>query len=230
MESKEVYKALSKKYESDNKYYLENTYIYDWESDVFFRTSSHLHVEIEVKISKADFKKDFTKVKKHDILKKRFNGETWLVERRGGQYVVEYDELVSKVGEDGRRVLDENYKVVQVPSGRRLQTKINTTNIDGFIKGKFNAVVTQISSEINIKTLPNTPNKFYYACPEGLIEKTEVPEYAGLIYIKEGQCKIVKKAPQIHKDKLNLDRILLDKFYWKSVNLKNELKLKENEK
>ena len=44
------------------------------------------------------------------------------------------------------------------------------------------------------------PNKFYYACPDGLIK--EVPEYAGLIWVNsEGSVMVVKQAPILHKNK-----------------------------
>lgn len=56
-----------------------------------------------------------------------------------------------------------------------------------------------------------SPNKFFYACPEGLIKPEEVPEYAGLIYVngftlKEEkqvsfEIKTIKKAPYIHRIK-----------------------------
>jgi len=58
------------------------------------------------------------------------------------------------------------------------------------------------------------PNKFFYAVPDGLIDKKEVPKYAGLIYIKNGMAEIVKRAPFLHKRSNNLKHILLDKFYY----------------
>ena len=65
------------------------------------------------------------------------------------------------------------------------------------------------------------PNFFYYAVPEGMIQPDEVPEYAGLIYIKkeymyESQSfYIVKKAPQLHKQKYKDTQLNLgEKFYY----------------
>ena len=65
------------------------------------------------------------------------------------------------------------------------------------------------------------PNFFYYAVPEGMIQPDEVPEYAGLIYIKkeymyESQSfSIVKKAPQLHKQKYKDAELNLgEKFYY----------------
>jgi hypothetical protein len=36
---------------------------------------------------------------------------------------------------------------------------------------------------------------------------------AGLIYVTDTSCRIVKKAPYIHRDTLNLDKTLKEKFY-----------------
>lgn len=47
---------------------LHNVYIYNWESDIFIQMKSGYHYEIEMKVSKNDFKADFKKVDKHDRL------------------------------------------------------------------------------------------------------------------------------------------------------------------
>lgn len=60
------------------------------------------------------------------------------------------------------------------------------------------------------------PNYFYYAVPTGLINVEDVPEYAGLIYVNEKNgITIVKKAPQLHKDKYKDNELKLgEKFYY----------------
>lgn len=64
------------------------------------------------------------------------------------------------------------------------------------------------------------PNRFSFVVPEGLIKKTEVPDYAGLMYVKydttSGEWKtwVVKRAPALHNLKLDYDKILCKKFYW----------------
>lgn len=53
-----------------------------------------------------------------------------------------------------------------------------------------------------------TPNYFYFVVPENLINKEEVPEYAGLMYINDNmEFIIIKKAPLLHKEKANSDFI-----------------------
>ena len=68
------------------------------------------------------------------------------------------------------------------------------------------------------------PNFFYYVVPEDLIAPDDVPEYAGLIYIKRGRgLRTVKKAPTLHKVKNDpKDLNLTDKFYYNMVSAINE--------
>jgi hypothetical protein len=54
------------------------------------------------------------------------------------------------------------------------------------------------------------PNKFIYACPEGLIKSEEVPAYAGLIYTTLFGSMIVKQAPFLTKIKIALIRSYLE--------------------
>lgn len=63
------------------------------------------------------------------------------------------------------------------------------------------------------------PNYFSYACPEGLITKEEVQDFAGLIYVYEHGTKIIKKPKILHRRKHDLLK-LLSKF----VRVKSERK------
>ncbi len=69
------------------------------------------------------------------------------------------------------------------------------------------------------------PNKFYFVCPDNVIPLDLIPEYAGLIYIGNGE-KEIKTAPFLHKHKLDVEKSLFRKIYWRWVNLKNLQKLK----
>lgn len=101
-----------------------------FEADVLMITKSGMAYEYEVKTSRGDFKKDFTKLAKHKIYS---SDRPYLVRAR-------------------------NY--------------------------------------------PKKPNHFYYACKEGLISVSEIPSYAGLVYItKDKKLKIIKKAPKLHSHK-----------------------------
>ena len=68
-----------------------------------------------------------------------------------------------------------------------------------------------------------TPNKFYYACPKGLIPLSEIPVYAGLIEWANGYCIKTKEAPFLHKTKEELKPILLSKYYNKCLSIFSKL-------
>lgn len=84
----------------------------------------------------------------------------------------------------------------------------------------------QYPLQSRIKILPIEqvrPNKFVFAVPEGLVDASEVPDYAGLMYIKPSSkrdyihsddCQYVKQPPVLHKAKHDFTGTLLDKFYW----------------
>jgi len=91
------------------------------------------------------------------------------------------------------------------------------------------------------------PNKFFYCVPEGLVDVSDVPDYAGLmLFNKNGKILTVKDAPLLHKEKFNFETELCKKFYyywWEAVresriqnneikylkNLNNQLKQQLNE-
>lgn len=50
------------------------------------------------------------------------------------------------------------------------------------------------------KILENRPNYFWYVCPEGII--ADVPDYAGLMYVKNLN-PVIKKAPKLHPVKIS---------------------------
>jgi len=84
-------------------------------------------------------------------------------------------------------------------------------------KKKFDPYRNKTKSESIISG--DRTNYFYYVVPDGLITTDEVPEYAGLIYVKKSGKYIsfenIKKAPKIHKQKISPDRYLnfLEKIY-----------------
>lgn len=70
------------------------------------------------------------------------------------------------------------------------------------------------------------PHRFFFVVPEGLIKPEEVPPYAGLFYIIDRGTTIsssirqVKPSPFIHKIKFKMDRILLEKHYYRAERLR----------
>lgn len=173
MTSDKVYRGVRSMFHNhDHKF--ENVYIYDWECDHFSVTGSGYAYEIEIKVSKSDFKADFQKPK-HHFFKCIKNGFSIINQGRGYTWI-EKDQ------------------------------KVEYTNINPV--------------EISFK---NCPNIFYFACPVGLIEAHEVPKYSGLIYIMDnGDARIIKKAPYIHKVKVEPSKILFKKYMYGFLNMKME--------
>lgn len=77
------------------------------------------------------------------------------------------------------------------------------------------------------------PHKFYFACPKDLINENEIPSDYGLIYVDGCNIKIVKSAKFLHKEDLfqnkNFLRILLNKFYYRTVSLSIGLQIFESD-
>lgn len=65
------------------------------------------------------------------------------------------------------------------------------------------------------------PNKFYYACPRGMLPTYKIPSYAGLMEVSvvDGklECNTIKEAPFIHKDDVfsGIKDSLLEKLAWR---------------
>ena len=107
----------------------------------------------------------------------------------------------------------------------------------------YSAMKQKTYGGIGVNYHKETPNRFYYCCPDGMITPEELPEYAGLIYfIERGEetsynVREIKKAPFIHKNN-NVDkylRSLIDKFYFQFQNMRSEYsiaksRLKNHEK
>lgn len=67
-----IQQALSNKF-LDHTYIIYNAYIFAWESDYFSVSESGHVYEIEIKVTKNDFKKDFKKEEKHILLESKNN-------------------------------------------------------------------------------------------------------------------------------------------------------------
>lgn len=117
---------------------VPNIFLWNWESDLLYLTNCNYAVEWEIKLSRSDFRADFQKQYKHNVL-----------------------------------------------------------------AGKYH---------------PVGPSEFYFACPQGLIDKNEVPEYAGLVWVNPDKChvyndfaydiSVVKKAPRRKTVKLTDKQVL----------------------
>lgn len=174
--SEQIYKAV-RYYYHNNKHVLSNSFIFDWESDIFTLAASGYAIEVEIKISRADYLADFKKVDKHRLLTNHSRNHC----------------LYRKNYTDGA-TFGYGYGDYQKLDGLACWIE--------FCKPK-----------------DKIPNKFYYACPEGLIKIEDLPPYAGLMWISDrGAVSIKKQAPFLHKNKIIKETDLLDKYYWRVKN------------
>ena len=68
--SKDIVEALRLKF-ANHTYQINNAFIYDWESDFFTVSESGYVYEIEIKVTRGDFKDDFNKKDKHILLESK---------------------------------------------------------------------------------------------------------------------------------------------------------------
>ena len=212
MNTADIFKAF--KVNTTLEYLLENTYIFAWESDIFGISKSGYINEIEVKSSRADFQADFKKIKKHQILKCAHAKKKVALFRNNLHYRANRKNIawIQDVNDP-----ENPRKTVRGWDGTYTQMREVTTR--DLKPNKDDCNVQLLHSSIRFVKI-FCPHRFYYACPEGLIKKDEIPEYAGLYWVTEKGTLIMKKqAPILHKFGYNLTKILLDKFYYNSINL-----------
>lgn len=185
MTTREIHNAVKDLF-MNYEHKLFNSYLFDWESDFFAISTSSYSLEVEVKITRADFKKDFThKIAKHKMFSK-FREEYVCVD------------------------FGPNYTYIRNEVTRK-QERLHLTSEVRFVK-----------------TADKLPNKFYFACPEGVIPVQEVPDYAGLIYVQntdimKPKYRIVKKAQFLHKQVNNFTPQLMKKYFWRNTEALNML-------
>lgn len=172
--AKYVQERVGKLFEN-HEHHFHNRYIFgrDWESDFFSVTKTGYCYEVEVKISKSDYKADFEKFK-HKLFE-----------------------------------------------GRNEKSVIKEAK---FRKRRKRTVRISPEKSVNPQTA-KMPNRFFFACPDGLIDVNYIPEYAGLIYVSEsGYTRVIKQAPFIHKRKTNIKTLLFSKYQWGYINATDDLK------
>ena len=63
------------------------------------------------------------------------------------------------------------------------------------------------------------PNRFFFVVPEGLVQKTEIPSHAGLMYYYDGLrgtgISTIKPAPLLHRNEFQNYRQLATSLSWR---------------
>lgn len=211
-----VAKYIKKHFQS-HKYALTNSYVFSWESDFFSMTPSGFAYEVEIKVTKSDFKADSKKVSKHRFLSAAYAKSSTTLLKGALTYEVKVPIMEPLLDDSLRRVRDEKGMVVYVPTGRFQKVKAFSNSGEPLEKHK-GLEINIISTAVNI-VKHKVPNRFFYAVPEGLITKEEVPAYAGLLYVTPKGVVQIKAAPLLHSVKMDLTKILLDKFYYLTLHL-----------
>lgn len=190
-------------------YRLHNSFVYNWESDFFAVSGSSYCVEVEVKISRGDYFRDFDK-DKHELFKA-------VVEKK--KY------MITKSPTTGDKICSYSYGVleghtVDIPRGHWWTEEYNgkrgywVNDTDYVRLRKMTQTVYAPATHIHFHEVAakKCPNQLYFACPDDLIKLSEVPPYAGLFYCSDG-VKMIRKAPYLHKVKQDMTAVLLQKFY-----------------
>lgn len=177
----QIQKALWRKF-IHHQYRFINIFFFDSEQDYLTFLPNGYCWEIEIKISRSDYRADFKKPKHqhyanllHQVNHQAQKGsEHWL------PMGIEYNEALHGNIETNR----SRY----APYNLRSQ----------FERELLSWQHTKIIFK-DVSTTP-APNKFYYAAPKGLLRINDIPDHAGLIEISStGITTIVKKAPFLHK-------------------------------
>lgn len=210
MTEKLIQRALMKAFDSHD-YKFTNVYFFNNESDWLSFLASGFCYEVEIKISRSDFKADFKKEKHNVHQSNASKGKTFL--RKTNNHIDRFPswelcklfpELISSrefFTYEGR---GEDYKQI--------------SKID---------FLFQMSSGIEFIPTESKmiPNKFFYAVPKGLIKKEEVPDYAGLLYVDEfGNTTKIKDGKFLHKEKLDVKKIFNKIYHSYAKELHQKLK------
>ncbi len=117
------------------------------------------------------------------------------------------------------------YRKNSLPSNPLFQEAISKNDIS-----LWPLYVVPPCSPIKFKDrLSSTPNRFAYAVPAGLLDRKLVPDYAGLIEMDGHRTKWVKNPPLLHRNKQDLTKRLLEKYFYNYMNLKQKYEIMKNE-
>lgn len=102
-------------------------------------------------------------------------------------------------------------------SGYTHEFEIKTSYVD--FKNDFSKIYKHQTLKNCCADEKRRPNYFWYVCQSGIIPISDVPEYAGLMYVAnitnfipedigEEYLKLIKKAPLLHHDKINNEELM----------------------
>lgn len=149
--------------------------------------------------------------RKHNLLCPNiflYNWESDFVSITKAGYANEYEIKVSK----------SDFKVDRINKVEKFQILEN-----GFLETKTDWEKKKFGD----KRVYQRPSMFWYVCPENLIDISEIPEYTGLIHVKESgsyyrRLITVKKPKKLGKEKISeeLQKKILISIYYRYWNLR----------
>lgn len=192
MTEKLIQKALLRAFHSHD-YKFTNVFYFDNESDWLSFLSSGYCYEVEIKISRSDFKADF---KKHKHIIYEANGRKF--------YTVKGKEVRRS---DPDWEFCSHFPELVIANERTSYFSYRRASVDLYFTPFCSVEFREFQNE-------KLPNKFFYAVPKGLISQDEVPEYAGLLYVNDDLTVTkVKDGKFIHRQLLD-KRKLWNKTYY----------------
>lgn len=152
----------------------------------------------------------------------KWESDFFCIANSGYSYEVEVKVSVADYRADFNKT--ERHRILSWPHDTYIKRTYVANEVTPYVLSKLKSNEYYRPPRSNIKTVPIytvCPNKFAYAVPEGLISPDDVPDYAGLIYVKNDRRykpTIVKRPPALHKKKKDFTKILLKKYYWAYLN------------
>ena len=201
------------------EYRLSNSFVYLWESDFFAMSQSGYFIEVEVKVSRSDFFRDFDK-DKHRLFAAHLARRPLYFKSSSGR-----GDLICAYKDGHLEGEGQSYQPV-LHNGKRGYWVNDWQNVS---LRHYKREIWSEASRIYARevAMEKCPNQLYFACPDNLIKLDEIPLYAGLIYCGS-EAKIIRRAPYLHKIKQDMSKELLKKFYhlWEyKQNVENKIEL-----
>lgn len=189
-------------------YKLFNSFMFAWESDFFAISKSGYSVEVEVKISRSDFKADQKKIDKHHLLKhhkhpavveRKYPFDPYINYRdREAGVVYDPDTWQYKQG-------DHSFLFLCCPA-KRIPNKFYYAVPDGLIK------VDEIPAWAGLIYITTGTERQYDSLGDKFVDK---PCYT---------YKVIKQAPFLHKEVHDFKKTLLNKYYFKHYDIKSDVR------
>lgn len=196
MTETKIQKALFEYYKH-HRYKFLNIYFFKNESDWLSFLQNGMCYEIEIKISRSDFKADKKKERFNKYLN---NSNSELFTKQGREVITQHPSFD----------LTREYPELTIA---RIRNEFNRMTHE-YQESFYLSFISSCEVSFEQKENQNIPNKFFYAVPENLISVDELPSNCGLLYIRDDFSVVKVKEPKfIHKNILSATRAFNKAYY-----------------